>query len=281
MTRIVNSKLIKDAVKDLFIKANTSLRPDILSGLKLARKNETNAKAGYVLDIIIKNAAIAKKKMLPICQDTGMAVVYLKIGQSLIVKGDIKKAVNEGVAKAYKEGYFRKSIVRGPLTTRKNTNTNLPAIIYTDIVPGNKINIRVAAKGFGCENASKIKMFMPTVPVSNVEKFIVDSVREAGSKPCPPVYIGIGIGGTLDKAVSLSKEAIFRPLGKANKDKSIARLEKSILKKVNNLKIGPIGVTGKVTALGVSVLTYPTHIAGLPVALNISCHATRTAETTI
>jgi fumarate hydratase subunit alpha len=280
MIRIIDSKLIRDAVKALFIKANTSLRPDILSGLKLARKKETKEKARYVLDVIIKNAAIAKKKMLPICQDTGMAVVYLKIGQSLIVKGSLKKAVNEGVGLAYKEGYFRSSIVSDPLI-RENTNTNLPSIIYTDIVPGNKINIRVCVKGFGCENVSKTMMFRPTDPVSDIEQFIVGTVRDAGSKPCPPVYIGIGIGGTLDKAVSLSKEAIFRPLGKPNKDKHIARLEKSILKKVNNLRIGPIGVKGNITALGVSILTYPTHIAGLPVAVNISCHATRTQETTI
>lgn len=280
MIRAIDSGLIRDAVKDLFIKANTSLRQDILSGLKLARKNETREKARYVLDIIIKNAAIAKKKMMPICQDTGMAVVYLKIGQSLIVKGDLKKAVNKGVALAYKEGYFRNSIVNDPLI-RKNTNTNLPSIIYTDIVPGNKINIKVVAKGFGCENVSKTRMFRPTVPISSIEQFILDAVRDAGSRPCPPVYIGIGIGGTLDKAVSLSKEAIFRPLGKASKDKHIARLEKSILRKVNDLRIGPIGVAGNITALGVSILTYPTHIAGLPVAINISCHATRTAEATI
>ena len=280
MIRTIDSKLIRDTVKDLFIKANTSLRPDMLSSLRLARKNETSAKAGYVLDIIIKNAAIAKKKMLPICQDTGMAVVYLKIGQSLIVKGSLKKAVNEGAALAYKKGYFRNSIVKDPLI-RKNTNTNLPSIIYTEIVRGDKINIKVAAKGFGCENASKTRMFRPTDPLSEIERFIVDSVKEAGSIPCPPVYIGIGIGGTLDKAVALSKEAIFRPLGKTNKDRHIAKLEKSVLKKVNNLRIGPIGVGGNVTALGVSVLTYPTHIAGLPVAINISCHATRTAETTI
>ncbi|MFH0731313.1 MAG: fumarate hydratase [Candidatus Omnitrophota bacterium] len=280
MTRIVNSKLIQDAVKDLFIKVNTSLRPDILFGLKLARKNETREKAKYGLDMIIKNASIAKKKMLAICQDTGMAVVYLKVGQSVIVKGDIKKAIRTGVAFAYKEGYFRNSVVSDPLI-RKNTNTNLPPIIYTDIVPGNKINIRVVAKGFGCENVSKIRMFKPTDPVSSIEEFIVDTVKEAGSRPCPPVYIGIGIGGTLDKAVSLSREAIFRPLGKSNKYKHIAQLEKSVLKKVNNLKIGPAGVRGNTTALGVSVLTYPTHIAGLPVAVNISCHATRTAEVTI
>jgi len=280
MIRTIDSKLIRDAVKDLFIKANTSLRPDILSGLKDARKKETRKKAKYALDVIIKNAFIAKKKMLAICQDTGMAVVYLKVGQSLTIKGDLKKAVTKGVELAYKEACLRKSIVDDPLT-RENTNTNLPPVIYTDIVPGNKINIRVVAKGFGCENVSKINMFRPTDPVSSIEKFIVDTVKEAGSRPCPPVYIGIGIGGTLDKAVSLSREAIFRPLGKNSKYKNIARLEKSILKKVNNLKIGPVGVGGNVTALGVSILTYPTHIAGLPVSVNISCHATRTAEAVI
>ena len=280
MTRIVDSKLITDMVKDLFIKANTSLRPDILAGLKNARKNETKEKARYALDVIIKNAFIAKKKMLAICQDTGMAVVYLKVGQSVAIKGDLKKAVNKGVELAYKKGYFRHSVVSDPLI-RKNTNTNLPPIIYTDIVPGNKIDIKVAVKGFGCENVSKIRMFRPTDPVSSIEGFIVDTVKDAGSRPCPPVYIGIGIGGTLDKAVFLSKEAIFRPLGKNSKDKHIARLEKSILRKVNKLRIGPVGVGGNTTALGVSILTYPTHIAGLPVAVNISCHATRTAEVNI
>lgn len=280
MTRIVSAGLITDAVKHLFIKANTSLRPDMLRGLKNARKNETKEKPRYALGAIIKNAFIAKKKMLAICQDTGMAVVYLKAGQSLIVKGDLKKAVAKGVALAYKEGYFRSSVVSDPLI-RKNTNTNLPPVIYTDIAPGNKMNIKVVAKGFGCENVSKIKMFRPTDPVSNIEDFIVDAMKEAGSRPCPPVYIGIGIGGTLDKAVSLSREAIFRPLGKNSKDKHIAKLEKSVLKKVNALGIGPVGVGGKTTALGVSILMYPTHIAGLPVAVNISCHATRTAEITI
>src|SRR3989338_5219732 len=276
----VDSKLITGAVKDLFLKANTSLRPDILSGLKLARKKETSEKARYAMDVLIKNAFIAKKKMFAICQDTGMAIVYLKVGQAVSIKGDIKKAINKGVGIAYKEGCFRKSVVEDPLD-RINTNTNLPSIIYTDIVPGEKINIKVVVKGFGCENVSKIKMFLPEAGVSVIEDFIVYSMKEAGSRPCPPVYIGIGIGGTLDKAVSLSKEAIFRPLGKNSKDKHIARLEKSILKKVNALGIGPVGVGGKTTALGVSILTYPTHIAGLPVAVNISCHATRTAEVTV
>ena len=280
MTRIIDAKLITDTVKDLFIKASTCLRPDILAGLKKARKNETKEKAKYALDVIIKNAFIAKKKMLAICQDTGMAVVYLKIGQSLVVKGGLKKAVAKGVELAYKEGYFRNSVVNDPLI-RKNTNTNMPPIIYTDIVPGNKLNIKVAAKGFGCENVSKIKMFRPTDTAKDIEEFVVDSVKEAGSRPCPPIYIGIGIGGTLDKAVSLSREVIFRPLGESSKYKHIAKFERSILKKVNNLKIGPIGVGGNTTALGVSILTYPTHIAGLPVSVNISCHATRTQEATI
>ena len=278
--RTVDSKLITGAVKDLFLKANTSLRPDILSGLKLARKKETSEKTRYAMDALIKNAFIAKKKMLAICQDTGMAIVYIKVGQAVSIKGDIKKAINKGVGIAYKEGCFRKSVVEDPLD-RINTNTNLPSIIYTDIVPGEKINIKVVVKGFGCENVSKTKMFLPGARVSEIEGFIVYSMKEAGSRPCPPVYIGIGIGGTLDKAVSLSKEAIFRPLGKNSKDKHIARLEKSILKKVNALGIGPVGVGGKTTALGVSILTYPTHIAGLPVAVNISCHATRTAEVTV
>jgi len=280
MIRIVDSGLVRDAVRDLFIKANTSLRPDLLKGLKDARKKETGKKARYALDVIIKNAFIARKKMLALCQDTGMAVVYLKVGQSLAVEGDLKKAVNKGVELAYKEGYFRTSVVNDPLI-RENTRTNLPPIIYTDIVPGDKINIKVVVKGFGCENVSKTRMFMPTDPVARIEDFVVGSVKEAGSRPCPPVYIGIGIGGTLDKAVLLSKEAIFRPLGKCSKYAHIAKLEKSLLEKINKLKIGPMGLGGRCTALGVSILTYPTHIAGLPVAVNISCHATRTAEAII
>ncbi|MDP2921729.1 MAG: fumarate hydratase [Candidatus Omnitrophota bacterium] len=280
MIRIVDSGSIKDTVRDLFIKANTSLRPDLLKGLKDARKKESGKKSRYALDVIIKNAFIARKKMLAICQDTGMAVVYLRIGQSLMIKGDLKKAVSKGVELAYKEGYFRSSVVNDPLI-RENTGTNLPPIIYTDIAPGNKIAIKVAVKGFGCENVSKTRMFRPTDPVSSIEDFVVNSVKEAGSRPCPPVYLGIGMGGTLDKAVLLSKEAIFRPLGKHSKNAHIARLEKSLLEKINRLKVGPMGMGGKCTALGVSVLTYPTHIAGLPVAVNISCHATRTAEATI
>lgn len=275
--RTINSNLITRVVGELCVKANLELRKDMLSALRYARKKEKNSRARRMLDIIIYNALIAKRKCLPICQDTGMVVVYLEIGQGVFIKGDINKAVEKGIFQAYRDGYFRKSIVRDPLV-RTNTNTNLPPIIHVRLVPGNKLKVTVAAKGFGCENASRIKMFRPTVSVVSIVNFIVDIVRESGSKACPPMYIGVGIGGTLDKAVLLSKEAVLRPVGKHNKIPYIARLEKEILKKVNKLKIGPMGVGGNTTALGVSILTYPTHIAGLPVAVNISCHATRDAK---
>jgi len=280
MMRTIESGLITRIVRGLCIKANIELRKDILSALRRARKKENNPKARHVIDIILKNATLAKKNMLPICQDTGMVVLYLKVGQLVRIKGDIKKAVEKGVLTAYRDGFFRKSVVRDPII-RKQTSTNLPPIVYTQIVPGNRIDIRVAVKGFGCENVSRTRMFRPTDPISLIEDFIVDTVRESGPNACPPVYIGIGLAGTLDKAVSLSKEAVFRPIGTYNRKRHIARLEKGILKKVNKLKIGPMGIGGKTTALGVSILTYSTHIAGLPVAINISCHATRDARKVI
>ena len=278
--RIADTGLITKAVKELCLKANIELRGDILSALEKARRKERSSKSRRILDIIIKNAAIAKKKRLPICQDTGMIMVYLKIGQDVRIKGDVKKAAEKGIGQAYKEGYLRKSIVRDPLV-RKNTGTNLPAVIYIDLVPGNKIDVRVAVKGFGCENVSKTRMFKPVDSAREIEDFVVASVKDAGSRPCPPVYVGVGIGGTLDKAVSLSKQAVFRKLGKNSSIPHIARMERSVLKRINGLKIGAMGMGGDVTALGVSVLTYPTHIAGLPVAVNISCHATRDARKVI
>ncbi|NQT75145.1 MAG: fumarate hydratase [Candidatus Omnitrophica bacterium] len=278
--RTVQGRLITKTVKELCIKANIELRGDILSALKSARRKESNAKAGRILDIIIYNARLAKRKKVPICQDTGMVVVYLKIGRGVRMKDDINKAVEKGVAQAYKDGYFRKSVVTDPLL-RENSNTNLPPVIYTQIIPGDKIDIMVAVKGFGCENCSRIMMFRPMDPASLIEAFVVDTVRESGSKACPPVYIGVGIGGTLDKAVSLSKEATLRPVGKYNKKPYIASMERRLIKKINRLKIGPMGVGGNTTALGVSILTYPTHIAGLPVAVNTSCHATRDARKVI
>jgi len=275
--RTVSAELITKTVKGLCVKANLELRKDVLAALRLARKSESNSKARRILNVIIENAGLAKKKRLPICQDTGMVAVYLKIGQGLRIKGDIKKAVEKGVGHAYSQGHFRKSVVRDPLL-RENTGTNLPPLVYTDIAAGNKLGITVVVKGFGCENASLTRMFRPMDHAGLIEDFVVGSVRKLGSKACPPMYIGIGIGGTLDKAVSLSKEAVLRPVNRFSNKRHIAKLEKSILKKVNRLKIGPMGVGGRATALGVSILTYPTHIAGLPVALNISCHATRSAQ---
>lgn len=275
--RTVESKLISKLVKELCIKANLEVRQDILSALRRAKKREKNPKARRMLDIIIYNAILAKKKRLPICQDTGMVMVYLEVGQAVRIKGALNKAVEEGVEEAYRDGYFRKSIVRDPLV-RDNTHTNLPPVIYTQLVPGEKINVIVAVKGFGCENVSKTRLFRPTDSESSIEDFVVETVREVGSKACPPIYIGIGIGGTLDKAVALSKEAVFREVGKYNNKPHIARLEKSLLTKINNLKIGPMGIGGNTTALWVSILTYPTHIAGLPVAIYTSCHATRDAR---
>jgi len=278
--RIVNAGVITETVKSLCIKANLELREDVLSALRRAKKKETSARAKRILDIIIYNALIAKKKRLPICQDTGMVMVYLEIGQAVKIRGDINRAIQEGVRQAYRDGYFRKSVVRDPFM-RKNTDTNLPPVIYTRIVPGNRIGVVVAAKGFGCENASMTKMFRPMDSESLIQDFVIGIIKELGSKACPPMYIGIGIGGTLDKAVLLSKEAVLRPVGKSSSQRHIAQLEKDILRKINKLKIGPMGVGGKTTALGVSILTYPTHIAGLPVAVNISCHATRDARKVI
>ena len=278
--RIVNAKVITETVKSLCIKANLELREDVLSALRRAKKKETSARAKRILDIIIYNALIARKKRLPICQDTGMVVVYLDVGQAVKIRGDINRAIEGGVRQAYRDGYFRKSVVKDPFM-RKNTDTNLPPVIYTRIVPGNRIGVVVVAKGFGCENASMTKMFMPMDSESLIQDFVIGIIKELGSKACPPMYIGIGIGGTLDKAVLLSKEAVLRPVGKSSSQRHIAQLEKDILRKINKLKIGPMGVGGKTTALGVSILTYPTHIAGLPVAVNISCHATRDARKVI
>lgn len=278
--RIINADIIEKEVRKLCIKANLELRKDVLSALKNAKRKEKSSRARHMLDIIIYNSLIAKKKRLPICQDTGMVVVYLEIGQGLNIRGDINKAIERGVLRAYNDGYFRKSVVSDPLM-RKNNHTNLPPIIHTKLVPGNKMKITVVAKGFGCENASRTRMFSPTAGSSSIVDFVVSVIKELGSKACPPMYIGIGIGGTLDKAVALSKEAVLRPVGSYSRKPHIARLEKEILKRVNRLKIGPMGVGGDTTALGVAILSYPTHIAGLPVAINISCHATRDARKVI
>jgi fumarate hydratase subunit alpha len=279
--RKVSAGKIRDAVSRLAIEANLSLRKDVLNALKKAYSAEKAPRAKKILKALIENAAIALSERIPICQDTGMAAVFLEIGQeAAIFGGDLEKAVNEGIAEGYKKGSLRKSIVADPLS-RVNTKDNTPAVIYTKIVPGSKIKITVAPKGFGSENKSLTSMFRPTDGAEKIEKFILEAVKKAGPDACPPYIIGVGIGGTLDKACILAKEALLRRVDKRNPGRRIAVMENGLLKKINGLNIGPMGLGGKATCLGLNIEVYPTHIAGLPVCVGISCHATRSAETVI
>lgn len=269
---------IEDAVERLCLRANFYLRPDVVRALKASLKKETSPSGKEILKILIENQDIARREKIPLCQDTGMVIVFLEIGQNVILKGgNIEDAVNSGVAKAYKKGYLRASIVRDPLV-RINTGTNTPAVIYTKIVPGSKVRIRVSPKGFGSENAGAVRMFKPTETEDEIIKFILETVKNAGGRACPPVILGIGIGGTMEKAALLSKEATLRPIDRKNPERRLMRLEKDIFDKVNRLGLGPMGLGGKVTCLGVNILAYPTHIAGLPVAVTIVCHSLRGAD---
>lgn len=276
--REVNVALITDTVKRLSIEANYFLGADIKESLEKSRKEETYELAGQVLDKIILNSEIACKEKMPMCQDTGMACVFVEIGQEVhIVGGSLEEAINNGVAEGYVSGYLRKSVVKDPLD-RVNTKNNTPAIIYYNIVPGDKLKITVAPKGFGSENMSQLKMLKPADGLEGVKEFILKVVKEAGPNPCPPIVVGVGIGGTFDRAANLAKKALIRPVSERNANKFYADLEEELLEKINSLGIGPQGFGGKTTALAVNIETYATHIAGLPVAVNINCHATRHAE---
>lgn len=280
MRKIKVSK-IRDAVRDLCLEANFVLRKDIMAALKKALSKETDRRAWNFLKEIVENAWIAKAGRIAICQDTGMVSVFLEIGQgAALVGGDLEKAVNDGVGEAYKKGCLRKSVVADPLT-RKNTGTNTPCVIHTAIVPGDKVKISVMPKGFGSENKSRKKMFRPTATIGDIKKFVLEVVREAGPDACPPYVIGIGIGGTFEKAGYLAKKALLRPVHKRNPKGHIGKFEEELLRGINALGIGPMGLGGRTTALGVNIMEYPTHIAGLPVAVNVSCHATRSAECVI
>ena len=269
---------IISTVRDLCIESNYYLSSDVKEALCNAKENETWPLAENVLDQIILNSNIAKEEDMPICQDTGMACVFVEVGQEVhIVGGLLQDAINEGVRRGYQEGFLRKSVVKDPIN-RVNTKDNTPAIIYYDIVPGDKIKITVAPKGFGSENMSRIKMLKPSDGLQGVKDFIIETVKLAGPNPCPPIVIGIGIGGTFDKAAYLAKKALIRPLNKRNDEKFYSDLEEELLETINKLGIGPQGFGGKTTALGLNIETYPTHIAGLPVAVNINCHATRHKE---
>jgi len=276
--RKIDVNKIKKVVSELCIKANINLKKDVLTALKRAERLEKNRKAKKVLGVLIENASIAKKERIAICQDTGIVCVYLEVGQDVsFAGGGLEKAVHAGVKDGYRKGYFRNSLV-DPLT-RQNTQDNTPAIMHTRIIKGNKVRISVVPKGFGCENRNQIRMFRPTAGIAEIIKFIVNVVKETGSNACPPYVVGIGIGGTFEKAAELSKEALLVKLT-AHSSKFRA-LERKLLKDINKLKIGPSGVGGKTTALAVNILAYPTHIAGLPVAVSIGCHAMRSATRVI
>lgn len=280
--RTVQAQAITDAVAKLCIDANYYLSEDIFDALKMGKEKEESSLGREILGQLVENACIAKNEAMPICQDTGMAVVFMEIGQDVHIEGgDLKAAVDAGVAKGYKEGYLRKSVVNDPMFVRKNTNDNTPAILHLDIVPGDKINITIAPKGFGSENMSAVKMLTPSAGVAGVKKFVTDTVAAAGSNPCPPIVVGVGIGGTFEKAAYMAKKALLRPINQHNADPMYAKLEEELLELVNKTGVGPQGLGGTVTALGVNVEYYPTHIAGMPVAININCHATRHAHTEI
>lgn len=273
--RIINSQEITKTVENMCIEANCFLNDDIKSALEDAKNTEKSPVGKNVLCDLLENAKIAADKKMPICQDTGMAVFFVKIGKDVFVEGDtITDAINKGVKEGYTKGYLRKSVVSDPLR-RTNTGDNTPAVIHYDFCDGDKIEITFAPKGFGSENKSQLKMLNPSDGVEGVINFVVDTVRLAGANPCPPMVVGVGIGGTMDKAAQLSKKALTRDIDIPNADPYYAELEKVLIEKINNLGIGPQGLGGTTTVLAVNIEAFPTHIAGLPVAVNINCHATR------
>ncbi len=272
--REIDSALITEVVARLCIDANYHLPPDMKKQIISSSKEESWETASIILDQIIENFNIADENLQPICQDTGLACIFLSIGQDVHIKGNLEDAVNEGVRKGYSKGYLRKSVVSDPLN-RVNTGDNTPAMIYYDICPGDKLKITVAPKGFGSENMSQIKMLKPSDGIEGVKDFVIKVVEDAGPNPCPPIVVGVGIGGTFDKAAYLAKKALMRPVDQRNSESFYADLENELLEKINALGIGPQGFGGRTTALAVNIEKFPTHIAGLPVAVNINCHVTR------
>ena len=272
--RSIDAQRITDTVRKLCVEANCHLGQDVKDCLNHSYAQETWPQAKDILARIIENYTIADEANVPVCQDTGVACVFLKIGQDVHIDGDITEAVNEGVRQGYAEGYLRKSVVGDPLQ-RVNTGDNTPAMLYVELVPGENVEITVAPKGFGSENMSQIKMLRPSDGVQGVKDFVLRVVEEAGPNPCPPIVVGVGIGGTFDKVAFLAKKALLREVDEQNEKPFYAQLEKELLEEINALGIGPQGFGGRTTALAVNIETYPTHIAGLPVAVNINCHVAR------
>ena len=279
--REISFKEIVNAVSELCIKANYVLNDDIYCSLENAKKTEKSEIGREILNQITDNADIAKNESVPICQDTGMAVIFVELGQEVHITGGLlTDAINEGVRKGYTEGYLRKSVVSDPFI-RVNTKDNTPAIIHYDIVEGDKLKIIVAPKGFGSENMSKIYMLKPSAGIEGAKDAIVQAVDEAGPNPCPPMVVGVGVGGNFEMAALLAKKALLRPIGSHSDKPHLREMEEELLERMNNLGIGPQGLGGMTTVLGVNVESYPTHIAGMPIAVNISCHVTRHAEVTL
>jgi fumarate hydratase subunit alpha len=280
--RDINTIEVTKTIKRLFLEANYCLTEDVLSALKKAKDTEESAVGTEVLAKIIKNADIAANEQIALCQDCGTAVVFLELGQEVhIVGGDLFTAINEGVRQAYQEGYLRKSIVNKPFSARVNTGDNTPAIIYTDIVPGEKLKITVMPKGAGAENMSRLIMLIPSAGRQGIIDNVLTAVKESGSNPCPPVILGVGIGGIAEKTMMLAKKALLRKVGEHNCDAEIAELETELLQKINELGIGPMGYGGSTTALAVNIEVFPAHIASMPLAINITCHSSRHKEAII
>lgn len=278
--RSIDSKVIEDTVARLCIEANLRLPPDVINAIERAEKAEPWDGAKRILSLLGDNVRIASEKTLPVCQDTGMACVFVELGQDVHIDGDFEEAVDNGVRRGYGEGYLRKSVVCDPLR-RVNTGDNTPALLTVKLTRGDKMRITVMPKGFGSENMSALKMLKPADGVEGVKNFVLETVEKAGANPCPPIIVGVGIGGSFDKAAYLAKHALLRPVDEPNPDEYYAALESELLDKINALGIGPQGFGGKTTALAVLIEAMPTHVAGLPVAVNISCHATRRASASL
>lgn len=278
--RVIHKEEIIKVVSKMCKKINYELSTDVINRIKQSRATEQSTLAISILDSLLENINLAKTKQMPICQDTGMAVFFVEIGEDVFIDGNLTKLINQGVREGYSEGYLRKSVVSDPLV-RKNTNDNTPAIIHYDFVSGDKLKIKFAPKGFGSENMSRLKMLKPSDGMKGVKDFVVETVRLAGSNPCPPIVVGVGIGGTMDKASQIAKLALLRPLNESSPHMHIKELEGELLLEINKLNIGPQGLGGNTTALKVNIETFPTHIAGLPIAVNINCHAARHIEETI
>jgi fumarate hydratase subunit alpha len=278
--RTIPAEKITEAVKEIAMLANYDLPADVLATLKKARENEESPVGQEILDQILENAAIAASERVPICQDTGFAAIFIEIGHEVCIEGDLPAAVDEGVRQGYTEGYLRKSIVSDPLR-RTNTGDNTPAALTVEFVPGDQVTVTIAPKGGGSENMSMARLFAPAAGRDGLIDFIVNRVKESGSNPCPPVVVGVGIGGTFDLSARLAKKALMRDLGQRHPDPFYAEMEEEILEKVNNLGIGPMGLGGRTTALDVHIEFYPCHIASLPVAVNMQCHAARHKSVTL